>query len=82
MSDLHTSITAIQVTFVQPPPNGSHIIPNQQLQNIQTVVSSVIDSPGTNQPATASSYPYGIQDVYSVNPNLTQFYPVNKPPTP
>jgi hypothetical protein len=82
MADLHTSLTAVQVTFVQPPPNGSQAIPNQQLQNIQTVVSSLIDNPGSNPSATASSYPYGIQDVYSVNPNLTQFYPVNKPPSP
>jgi hypothetical protein len=81
---LHTSVTSTQVTYTQPPPAGSVavIIPNQALQNEVTVTSSAIDNPGAIQPLTANVFPYGVSDVYSVNQNLTQVFPVNAPPAP
>ena len=81
---LDITITGDQVTFIEPPPDGSvsELIPNQQLQNVVLVTSSVVETPGQNQPPTASSFPYGIPDPWTVNPNLTQFYPVNAPPNP
>jgi len=84
MSAIHTLITTTQVTFTQPPPAGAVQvqIPNQQLQEVVTVTAATVDNPGTNQTAMASSFPYGLSDVYSVNPNLSQFYPVNAPPKP
>lgn len=76
----HATITAVQVTFTQPPPNGSVVIPNQQLQNVTTVTSSLIDNPGNIPSGTVSTFPYGIADVYTVNQKLSQFFPVNAPP--
>jgi len=83
MTMVHTTLTASQVTYIQPPPAGSQSeqIANQALQNIITVSESEIDNPGTNQPAVASTFPR-VADPWTVNPNLTQFFPVNSPPAP
>jgi len=81
---MHQQFTTEQVTFQQPPPAGSfqEIIPNQALQNVVEVQTSVLDNPGTNQQPVADSFPYGISDVYLVNQKLSQMFPVNAPPTP
>lgn len=80
---LHNLITNFQVTYVQPPPTGSIsvIVPNQALQNEVSVTSSIQANPGTNQPAVASTFPR-VADPWTVNPNLTQFFPCNAPPAP
>jgi hypothetical protein len=80
---LHFTITSAQVTYVQPPPvnSQSEQIPNTTFLNVQTVNSSELDNPGTNQPAVASTFPR-VADPWIVNPNLVQVFPVNNPPAP
>jgi len=83
MAQLSVHFTSEQVTYQQPPPAGSvsEAIPNQTLQNVVFVLSSELDNPGTVPPATPDSFPR-VADVYSVNPNLSQFFPINAPPAP
>lgn len=81
MTELHTVLTGTQVTYVQPAPNGSLLIPNQAVQNVNTVNTSELDNPGKNQPAVASTFAR-VADPWTVNAKLTQVFPVNKPPTP
>lgn len=83
MSAIHTIITTTAVTFVQPPPAGAvqKQIPNQQLQEVVSVQSSEVDNPGLIPPPVADSFAR-VQDPWTVNPNLTQYFPVNNPPAP
>jgi hypothetical protein len=79
---LHFTVTSAQVTYVQPPPANSQSeqIPNTTFLNVQPVNSSELDNPGTNQSVVADSFPR-VADPWTVNGNLTQFFPVNAPPT-
>lgn len=83
MSAIHTIITTTAVTYLQPPPAGtvSTVIPNESRENVITVNSSEVDNPGSIPLPVASTF-IRIADPWTVNPNLTQYFPVNAPPTP
>lgn len=83
MSAIHTIITTTKVSVLQPPPAGavSTVIPNESRENLVTVNSSEVDNPGLIQPPVASTF-VRIADPWTVNPNLTQYFPVNAPPAP
>jgi hypothetical protein len=80
---LNYTVTSSQTTYVQPPPAGSvsEQIPNTTTLNVVQTNSSELNNPGTNQPAVADSFPR-VADPWTINPGLTQFYPVNQPPAP